>query len=119
MGRIPKTGEWIGHSKKQEVVLVAECGKSNQSIASGEILRAVDHGKLWQVVYETEDGFGNVYFDHRTFADFYEAVAGRCFHEDYAMGFGRDNISKRLKGLRIRIGGEPYQRTIALDEDAR
>ena len=82
----------------------------------GKILSAADHGTIWQLFYQRHrDGIEVVTFDHRQFAHFYEGVTGGDFYKDYDFGAGRDYISKRLKGLRIRVEGEPYQETVRLE----
>jgi hypothetical protein len=89
-------------------------------VLKGKIISAQDQGTIWQLFYRRyRDGIGIVTFDHRPFADFYQAATGRDFFRDYAMGAGRDYISKRLRGLRIRVNGEPYQETICLEESVR
>jgi hypothetical protein len=86
----------------------------------GKIIFAQDHGTVWQLFYQrNRDGIGVVTFDHRPFADFYQGATGRDFYGDYAFGAGRYYISKRLKGIRICVKGEPYQETICLEENMK
>lgn len=75
----------------------------------GKTVSAIDHGTLWEVIYETEeDGIGNVYFDQRPFASFYHGVTGRDFMRDYAFGHGCGNVSRQLSGLRISVEGDDF-----------
>jgi hypothetical protein len=89
-------------------------------VNKGKIISAQDHGTVWQLFYkQSRHGIGVVTFDHRPFADFYQAATGRDFYGDYAFGAGRDYISEHLKGLRVRVDGEPYRETISLEENAK
>ena len=84
----------------------------------GEILRAQDHGTVWEVVYRDGRGRANsVYFDHRCFAQFYEGVVGGSFYEDYQFGRGARYVSDQLAGLRIVVDGEPFNQVVRLEED--
>lgn len=77
------------------------------NISKGKILAAMDHGSIWQLLYETDgNGLGVVTFDHRPFAEFYEGATGGSFFEDYAFGRGRDYVSRQLKDLRIEYDGD-------------
>lgn len=88
------------------------------SIPSGKILSAIDHGTVWQLLYEIDgDGLGVLNFDHRPFGHFYEAVTGGDFFRDYQFGAGRDYISKQLQGRRISVDGEPFQEVVRLEDD--
>ncbi len=85
-------------------------------VPRGEILYAVDHGTIWQLVYKIDgDGSDAVHFDHRPFAALYEGATGGSFHDDYRFGAGRQYISNRLKGRRISVEGEPFNQTVEIE----
>jgi hypothetical protein len=84
----------------------------------GKILSAVDHGTMWNLIYEMDGGgLGMVHFDHRPFAHFYEAVTGKDFFKDYAFGQGREYVSKQLRDKRISVEGEPFNEVVRLEDD--
>jgi hypothetical protein len=84
----------------------------------GEILRAQDHGTIWEVVYREGGGkVSSVYFDHRCFAQFYEGTVGGSFYEDYQFGRGAKYVSDQLAGLRIVVEGEPFNQVVRPEED--
>lgn len=86
-------------------------------VVRGEISFARDCGTIWQLVYEREDQVvAVVNFDHRMFADFYEGVTGRSFYHDYRFGHGRDFVSRQLKGVRIAVGGAPFEEIVRVEE---
>ena len=83
-----------------------------------KILAAQDHGTIWHLFYETEDGdVGHVYFDHRPFADFYEGVTGQSFFADYASGRHRQYVSDQLKGRRISVEVELFNEVVVPEGD--
>ncbi|MBI4446883.1 MAG: hypothetical protein HY645_13380 [Acidobacteria bacterium] len=85
-------------------------------MAKGQIVSALDHGTMWQLFYETDQGVATVCFDHRQFAHFYEGATGDSFYQDYRFGEGRGYVSKRLKGLAIRVEGEPFNEVVYLED---
>lgn len=82
----------------------------------GKILAAEDHGTIWRLWYETEQGVAHIYFDHRQFAHFYEGVTGRSFFKDCGFGKGREYVSQRLKNLCMSVEGEPFSETITPED---
>jgi hypothetical protein len=84
---------------------------------SGEILSAEDHGTVWLLYYKIDgNGIDSVAFDRRPFHDFYEGLTGPSFYHDYNFGAGREYVSDRLKGRRIRVEGEFPEQTVILDD---
>lgn len=84
----------------------------------GKILSAIDHGTVWQLLYQINgDGLGVVNFDHRLFAHFYEGATGRDFIADYAFGRGREYVSSQLKDIRISVEGDAFDQTIGPEDD--
>ena len=80
-----------------------------------KILRADDHGTIWILRYQIEgNGDGSVYFDQRSFGHFYEGATQRSFFEDYSFGAGREDISNRLKDIKIQVEGEFPEPTVRL-----
>ncbi|MDA2912532.1 hypothetical protein MYX77_00980 [Acidobacteriia bacterium AH_259_A11_L15] len=88
------------------------------STSRGKILSAIDHGTIWQLLYQIDgDGLGVVNFDHRPFAHFYEGATDRDFFKDYAFGRGCEYISQRLKGRRISVEGDRFNEVVRLEDD--
>ncbi len=85
--------------------------------ATGVVLEAEDHGTMWSLTYSKDgNGLETVYFAHRPFGDFYEGATGRSFFEDYAFGAGREYVSRKLRGRRVRVDGEFPEQTVMLDD---
>ncbi len=85
---------------------------------SGEITYAQDLGTIWTLGYRI-DGNGDdfIHFDHRCFGDLYNAaVPNGDFDRDYNFGAGRDLVSGCLKGIRIRVEGQNWERTVHLED---
>lgn len=72
---------------------------------------------MWSLNYR-QDGNGekSVYFDHRPFSAFYEGATDRSFFKDYRFGAGREFISRKLRGRRIRVDGEFPEQSVGLEE---
>ncbi len=84
---------------------------------SGEITYAQDLGTIWILGYKIDGGGEDfIHFDHGCFADLYEGATCRSFYEDYKFGAGRQYISDALRGLRIRIHGEDWERVVSLED---
>jgi hypothetical protein len=76
-------------------------------MSSGKIISAQDRGTVWLLYYRVDgNGIENVAFDHRPFAHFYKGLTGESFFHGYQFGAGREYVSKRLEGHRIRVEGE-------------
>lgn len=89
-------------------------------MSEGKIISAIDHGSVWQLLYEAEgDGIDSLYFDHRPFAGFYEGVTARSFFRDYAFGRGRRLISENLQGIRIHVRGKDFEEVVCLADEER
>ena len=83
----------------------------------GKILRADDHGTVWQLWYESEARTEVVLFEHRPFAHFYEGATGRSFVRDYNFGAGREYVSNQLKGRCISVESQPYETTVLIEDE--
>lgn len=87
-------------------------------MTSGRILKVIDHGTIWQLLYQIDDdGLGAVYFDHRPFAHFYEGATGRSFFHDYRFGEGREYVSQKLRDKRISVEGNGGGEVVRLVEE--
>ena len=81
------------------------------------ITEIYDHGTIWQLVYETEDRQrASLYFDHRPFAQFYQAATGHSLYADYQFGAGRAEVYERLRGMSVWVEGEGWEASILPDD---
>lgn len=84
-------------------------------MVNAKIIGAKEHGTMWQLLYEVEGGgIDSTYFDHRPFAEFYEAATGRSFFKDSGYGHGRRFISGKLQDICIRVHGDNYEQMVCL-----
>jgi hypothetical protein len=82
----------------------------------GKILSVEDYGSVWTLYYETPKGkIGQINFDWRMLANFYEGTSGRDFYNDYNFGQGRKSISDYFIGKTISIGDKDGSEYVRLE----